>query len=101
MLVRKRLIGAATLVLTLVCLPSGHGTGEERHVPDQPSGALLVEARCGFCHSAALLAVLAQRKLAEDGPEEVMTFLVGHHAPDAEARLAIFQFLSTALEAPN
>lgn len=100
MLVRKRLIAAA-LPLALACLAPGPAIAEDRDASSQPSDALFVETRCGFCHSTAPLIVLAQRKLSEDGPEEVKAFLVGHHAPDDEAREAIFRFLLNAPDATN
>ena len=98
MLKRTSLISGAALLIALAPLVSGKGDAQDRDAPEPPSAALLVETRCGFCHSAALLIMLAKRKLAEDGPEEIQAFLAGHHAPDAEARLAILQFLLSAPE---
>jgi hypothetical protein len=101
MLKRTSLISGAALLIALAPLVTGKGDAQDRNAPEPPSAALLVDTRCGFCHSTALLMDLAQRKLAEDGPEEMKAFLAGHHAPDAEARFAIFQFLLSAAEPMN
>ena len=96
MLKRKPLIVGLVLLLALSSNFKREADAQDRDPSGQPSGALLVETRCGFCHSTALLKVLADRKLAEDGSDEMQAFLAGHHAPDAEARLAILQFLLSA-----
>ena len=61
----------------------------------------LIAARCTFCHSPAIVLVFSQRMLEQKGSNALDGFLAKHHAPDAQARAAIVEFLSRPMTIPQ
>jgi hypothetical protein len=73
------------------------GQAEEtfRDASKQPTGVRLIGARCLFCHGPTLMLAFSRRMLDRGGMDALDAFLAGHHAPDAEARAAIVDFLAS------
>lgn len=88
--------------LTMALMAPSPGVGQAAREGEEEAAAVsLVKARCLFCHGAVTMLGFSQRMLDAGGPEALDIFLAGHHAPDAEARRAIVQFLSRSIPAPR
>ena len=87
-----------TLALGMILVAASLGMGEDadQGSAQEPSGVRLVSARCVFCHGPTTTVAFSRRLLDTGGEAALDTFLAGHHAPDAEARASIVNFLSRA-----
>lgn len=86
-----RQLRAAVSPLFILLAVGGAGTGPEATEPSL--GKRLVDARCVTCHGRPLTLGFSARLLADAGGDGLDLFLAEHHAPDAEARQAIVDYL--------
>ena len=92
-------IALPALFVLLTFMMSTVSMGQE-----QPSDQLnetaasdLIRSRCTFCHGQALTLQFSRRILYSNGPTALDELLAQHHAPNAEERDAIVEFLSQHL----
>ena len=100
MLLRHFAYGLA-LSIALAGPAPGENQDDTTQSNDRPSPVALIGARCIFCHGPALMLSFSRKLLNEAGPEGLDVFLAHHHAPDADARDAIVQFLLNPSGASN
>ena len=88
------IIAAAALGLAVLAAPGGAGEVAQGGVAEPQDAVRLLGARCTFCHGPVLMLGFSRRMLDAGGSAALDAFLARHHAPDAEARAAIVDFLA-------
>ena len=95
--VRPVLVPLLALTIALLVPASPGGQEADETASEPPSAVDLIKSRCLSCHGPTTMLAFSRRILDAGGPAALDTLLARHHAPDAEARAAIVQYLSQSL----
>lgn len=97
MVIRRIPLPALFVLLTLIMGTLSMGQEQPSDQLNETPVSDLISSRCTFCHGQALTLEFSRRILFSNGPTALDELLAQHHAPNAEERDAIMDFLSQQL----